>query len=60
MTNPESAVTELVNISTTTSTALPTNKMVSNVVATRIAETQLLLKDLDGNEDLEFSKNVTL
>ena len=55
MTNPESAVTELVNIST----ALHTNRMVTNIVPTRIAETQLLLKDLNGHEDLEFSKNVT-
>ena len=51
MTSPESGVvTELVNISTI-STAPPTNRMVANVEATRSAETQFLLKDLDGTEE---------
>jgi len=59
MTSPESGVTELVNISTV-STALPTNRMVASEVATRIAETQFLLKEEEeGREDFEFSKNKT-
>ena len=57
MTSPESGVTELVNISTV-STALPTNRMVASEVATRIAETQFLLKEEEeGREDFDFSKN---
>ena len=55
MSRIESGVTELVNIST-----------ISNMsaVATSVAETQFLLKDLDDSmeecgEDLKFSKNET-
>ena len=58
MTSAESGLTELVNISTI-STVPPTNRMVANVVATRIAETQFLLKEEEGHEDLESSKNKT-